>query len=396
MKGFLLLCLKLGDKTNGGVQMRINNYVQNLSKFGYTPVIISFGEYNDCSFSIYQNVPLYLIPKRSFLQIIKTVVRVLKKHKIKCVHVIEGITGIAQIISLLISRVFMRRTAVSVYGGEYADLITSGQRKMNLFLLFLTLFLSRRIAANSKATASLLPKFYQPKIRIVYPGASPNLLREQKDPDPYKKKYRILFVGRHFRRKGIDDILQSLVLLKKKLTSIECLFIGDDVKTIGSNIISDRKRLGLSYDNIDKDKIYFLTQSYRKFAKELEVDDVAHFIGNQKLLAPYYAHTNVVILPSKSTQPLEGVEGFGNVILEAGLFKKPVIGTKHFGIMEAIVNNKTGLIIQENNPKALSEALYKILIDNIKSKNMGEEGYKRVMQDFTAQSSTKQLISVFS
>lgn len=396
MKGFLLLCLKLDDKKHGGVQMRISNYVQNLPKFGYTPVVISFGDYSNSSFSSYKNAPLYLVPKRSVLQIIKTVILLLTKHKIKYVHIIEGTTGIAQIISLLVARLFMRRTAVSVYSGEYTDLITHRPRSLKLFLLYLTLFLSRRVAANSKATASLLPKFYQSKIRIVYPGVSLRLLQEKANPDPYKKKYRILFVGRHFRRKGIDDILQSLVLLKKKLTSLECFFIGDDVKTFGFRIINDRKRLGLPYDDIKADKIYFLTQAYRRLSQDLGVDDVAHFIGNQKLLAPYYAHANVVALPSKSVSPLEGVEGFGNVILEAGLFKKPAIGTNHFGIMEAIINNKTGLLIPENDPKALSEALYKILTDNTKAKSMGEEGYKRVMRDFTAESSTKQLISVFS
>jgi glycosyltransferase involved in cell wall biosynthesis len=43
------------------------------------------------------------------------------------------------------------------------------------------------------------------------------------------------------------------------------------------------------------------------------------------------------------------------------LAKKPVIGSNHGGLMEIILDNETGFLVEPNNEKELYEALLKLL-----------------------------------
>jgi len=65
-------------------------------------------------------------------------------------------------------------------------------------------------------------------------------------------------------------------------------------------------------------------------------------------------------------------EGFGLVYLEAGAAGKPVIGTYGCGAEEAIVNEKTGILVPQNNITATAEAVSRLLLDSDLSRRMGE------------------------
>jgi glycosyltransferase involved in cell wall biosynthesis len=102
----------------------------------------------------------------------------------------------------------------------------------------------------------------------------------------------------------------------------------------------------------------------------------------------YYQKSNVLVLPSLS-------ESFGMVLLEAMACKKPVIGSNVGGIPYVIDNDQNGLLVPPKDPQALADAIIKILTNPQLAKKMGEEGYEKVMKNFTWEkqiNTTKELI----
>ena len=76
-------------------------------------------------------------------------------------------------------------------------------------------------------------------------------------------------------------------------------------------------------------------------------------------------------------------EGISNSILEYMALSKPVVATDGGGTSEIILNNKTGFLIEPNNPKVLAEKI-NILLDNYDlRKTFGENAGKRIKEKFS-------------
>ena len=69
-------------------------------------------------------------------------------------------------------------------------------------------------------------------------------------------------------------------------------------------------------------------------------------------------------------------EGYGLVYLEAGLYKKPVVGSLSGGVPEAVIDGETGLLVPENDHRAAAVAIIKILKNSELAERLGEGGYR--------------------
>ena len=97
-------------------------------------------------------------------------------------------------------------------------------------------------------------------------------------------------------------------------------------------------------------------------------------------------------MPSKATDV--DVEGFGTVFLEAGIFGKPSIGTISGGIPEAVKDGITGLPGPEGDVGLLSQALERLLFDPDFAQKLGENARSMILEEFTWDHSTRQLVSM--
>ena len=81
-----------------------------------------------------------------------------------------------------------------------------------------------------------------------------------------------------------------------------------------------------------------------------------------------YDGVSVVCLPSWR-------EGFPKVLLEAASLGLPVVTTDGVpGCRDAVIKNKTGLIVPVKNPEKLANAIKKLFKDNKLMRKMGKEG----------------------
>ena len=83
--------------------------------------------------------------------------------------------------------------------------------------------------------------------------------------------------------------------------------------------------------------------------------------------------------------PSIAFESFGMVILEAMRHKKAVICTDFGGMKEVVENGVTGLVVPAGDAQALAGAITKLLAETAVRRQMGEAGYRRFLERFTAE-----------
>jgi glycosyltransferase involved in cell wall biosynthesis len=190
---------------------------------------------------------------------------------------------------------------------------------------------------------------------LIRPAIDSEMLSAAKVSMSVERARRILFVGRLIKRKGVDVLLDAFAELLASMPDVELDIVGDGPLMLPLRNQAERSGIG--------GKVSF------------------HGTLTGPRLHDRFAQSDVLAMPSRSTP--DDVEGFGTVFLEAGLFGKPVVGTRTGGIPEAVLDEKTGLLVPDGDSHALAEALRRILNDQELCRRMGREGRERVISEFT-------------
>ena len=154
------------------------------------------------------------------------------------------------------------------------------------------------------------------------------------------------FVGRFTRDKGITELLRAFDILRERLPDLQLLLVG-----------------GFEDGDPVPDWV----------RRRIETDPhIRHsgFVETMKIEG-YYHVMNVLALPSHR-------EGLGNVILEAHAAGKPVVATRATGVVDAIVDGVTGILVPIGNAEALAKACRRLLEDCRLANEMGRTGRARV------------------
>jgi glycosyltransferase involved in cell wall biosynthesis len=75
-------------------------------------------------------------------------------------------------------------------------------------------------------------------------------------------------------------------------------------------------------------------------------------------------------------------EGFPNAPLEAGAAGVPVAGFAVTGMVDAVVDGETGILVSRGDVDALAEGLIRLLKDQTLRTKLSEAARERVMKDF--------------
>ncbi len=123
---------------------------------------------------------------------------------------------------------------------------------------------------------------------------------------------------------------------------------------------------------------------YRKKLKRLceqyRISKQIKFIDHCKDMALAYKISDIVI--SASIEP----EAFGRVSVEAQSMQKLIIASNIGGSNETIINEKTGLLFEAGDPKALCKKIIRALtMDETTLKSIGIEGRKNIIKKFNVE-----------
>ncbi len=186
------------------------------------------------------------------------------------------------------------------------------------------------------------------KIHVIHNGVDSEFFDQQqpaKDILALKKnKTLITFIGRLDAVKGYDTLLQVVQQFSTK-KNIHFLFV-----------------CGNKHKELQKT----LQKKHRN----------ATFLGFRKDIASILKASDIYVLPSYN-------EGLPNTLMEAMSCKIPCIASRVGGVSDLITDKKNGLLIKRQEPKALGQALQK-LIDNSHLREIyGKAGYERIQKAFS-------------
>jgi len=221
------------------------------------------------------------------------------------------------------------------------------------------------VIANSQFTKSAVEKFAVPaeRIEVILPCTNLVAVADSITTDRIKRRYSlgqrpiILSVGRLVERKGHAHLLECLVDVRAAVPNVLLVIIGHGPQRA----------------------------TLEATVKQLQLEDsvlLAGAVPDDELLEWYQACT-VFTLASRELREQGDVEGFGIVFLEAAAFGKPAIGGGDGGVTEAVVNGKTGFVLDPEDRRAWREALIKILTNPTVGSAMGQAGQQRVRDDFS-------------
>ena len=152
----------------------------------------------------------------------------------------------------------------------------------------------------------------------------------------------ILLPARMLYEKGINEFVEASRILKKKNNSYN-FYLAGDFNSINPSAIA-------------KDKI-------EGWVKE----GLVIYLGHQNDMESLYHQMSIVCLPSWR-------EGFPKVLMEAASLGLPVITTNVPGCKDAIIENKTGILVPANDAVSLANAINMLFENKEMREKMGKEG----------------------
>mgnify|MGYP006289567679 CR=1 FL=1 len=231
--------------------------------------------------------------------------------------------------------------------GYYGSLIKKHHRAIPFFItehssylpkLLSIKYFNKRINYALNKTQRLFPISSAVKQRlnreqITTDSILPNFIDTKKfrfKQRTHNNTFKFLNITKNREIKGIDILLEALriVIKEKKYTEIELNIIGGD----------------------------FSNSPYSNFVEESGLTSFCNFIGtvDPRELPDYLLNSNCLIISSRSeTFSMAGIEA-----LASGM---PVLTTACGGPETYIIENKTGLVVKNEDPKSLANGMIRMV-----------------------------------
>jgi glycosyltransferase involved in cell wall biosynthesis len=204
------------------------------------------------------------------------------------------------------------------------------------------------------------------RIIVHYIGIDPNRFMPNEREDHGRT---ILTVGRLVEKKGTEYLIRAIAGIQRKVPDVRLEIVGDG--PLRSSLEQLTTELGVS--------------NLVVFRGTLSYDDIADVMKK----------ASIFCLPSITAKDGDS-EGMGLVLLEASASGKPVVGTLHGGIPEAVSDGENGFLVPERDVDALATCLILLLKNRQLRKQMGETGRKRIELDFDVRKQSQCLENIYS
>ena len=170
------------------------------------------------------------------------------------------------------------------------------------------------------------------------------------------EKKVIVSVGRLVHRKGQDHLIQSLPEILNSVADAHLLLVGD----------------GPYRDHL------------QKLVKRHNLESAVTFIGRIQYrdLPMYLCAGDIFAMPSRSRLMGLEVEGLGIVYLEASACGLPVLAGNSGGAPDAVVLDKTGLVVNGTDNKQIASAAIELLTNVESSQKMGLAGRQWIVDNW--------------
>ncbi|MEA1959601.1 MAG: glycosyltransferase family 4 protein [Chloroflexota bacterium] len=246
-------------------------------------------------------------------------------------------------------------------------------RQLILYPPFMQGIVSRRMDAvitDSESSVGEIRREFRiadDKLHIAYCGVDTQIFRNGNGHHSMGDNGhgRLIVVGRTSdRKKGILFLLKALRILKDEGVKVK-LTVVDEVE---------------------------LNEAYAPdLIKRFDIEDMVTFTGRVSNfeLVNYYASSDIAITASV-------YEGFGLPAAEAMSCGVPVITTSAGALPEVVgTDGESGLLVPPQDPRALADAIGRLIGDIEMRKRLGSGGRQRILERFTWEQCARKCVEVY-
>ncbi|WP_245537338.1 glycosyltransferase family 4 protein [Thiocystis violascens] len=234
------------------------------------------------------------------------------------------------------------------------------------------------VTVNSRYTQSaLLELAPQPAQLMRIPmgvATNPPTHAERQQSVEIRARYRrgngplLAFVGRIIDEKGPEDLIRAVALLRAELPNVTALIIGAGPEAPELERLAATLGLGE----------HILFPGWVERAE----------IGAWMSAADYF------VAPSRRA-PNGWVEAQGLTIIEAMIAGTPVIATRLGGIPDAVIHERTGLLIDERAPEQIAEAIRRLVAEPTQARSLANEAQRHAATNFSRAASARAFGDLF-
>ncbi len=257
-------------------------------------------------------------------------------------------SGLTAPIVVFWAKIFRKKSIVYIHGLD----IATNHPIYNLIWIP-SIRMASKVIANSTPTFDICIEkgISEKKLNIIHPGVSfPPLPKNQKLINQLKKQYNLndrkvlISVGRLTERKAMREFVEhSFPTIIKSCPDTVLVLIGETPsQSLNKNLQSK--------------------QSILAVAEKHNIQDHLLFVGNisdDELLSAWYYLADLHVFPVKHIP--EDPEGFGMVAIEAAAHGTPTIAFATGGIVDAISNHISGILININDYQYFSTNVVTLL-----------------------------------
>jgi glycosyltransferase involved in cell wall biosynthesis len=221
---------------------------------------------------------------------------------------------------------------------------------------------------NRQHLLSRYPRECGGKVFRVYHGLDHSLFRCAPSPVADPPETVILSVARLVEKKGLDDLLAAVEILRLRGRRVR-------LEIIGTGPLRD---------------------TLKAQAKHLGLEDRVRLLGAQshEAVCLAYRRASVFALPCKVAADGDR-DGIPNVLLEAVASGVPVVSTPVSGIPELIECDRSGLLVEPSNPAMLADALDRILESPELRARLTEAARAKLEAHFSLEHCSARLMALF-
>lgn len=169
-----------------------------------------------------------------------------------------------------------------------------------------------------------------------------------------------LYLGRLNRDKGVIDLAQAFAQSATRFPALVLLVVGPDEGGVRAEM---EAALGPSGGS-------------------------ARFVDFTKTPERYMAAADVFVMPSYR-------EGFGSSVIEAAACGVPSVGTRIYGLTDAIAEDVSGLLVPPRDVPALAAAIERLAADPALRFTLGRQALNRVEEQFSQDTLTLALAAFY-
>ncbi|NIM97412.1 MAG: glycosyltransferase [candidate division Zixibacteria bacterium] len=160
----------------------------------------------------------------------------------------------------------------------------------------------------------------------------------------------IVFVGRLAKGKGIRELVSAFRMLREDHEELDLVLVGPSLES--------------EHDPLPRETL-----------DEISNNPHIHAVGFSQEVEKYLRIADVFCLPSYR-------EGFGSVVIEAAAMGVPAVASRVVGLVDAVVDGETGVLVPAKEVEPLRGALAKMLSAPGIRRRMGCAARERAVRDF--------------